>query len=153
MSLLNHLACETTVRRPIARILCFTWLGLIATTVASADDRDDFFESKIRPTLVNSCLRCHGELKASGELRVDSRDALLKGGESGPAIVPGKPAESRLIRAIERHDDVSAMPPEKEKALRPEQVAAFVSWIKDGAVWPARTAKFEVARHWAFEVN
>lgn len=153
MRLSHPLAWETTVRRPIARIFCLMWLGICATTVASAiaDDRDDFFESKIRPTLVNSCLRCHGELKSSGELRVDSREALLKGGESGPAIVPGKPGESRLIRAIERHDDVSAMPPEKEKALRPEQVAAFVSWIKDGAAWPAQTAKFEVARHWAFE--
>lgn len=141
------------MRYPIARIIVLTWLGALAAAVpsATADDRDDFFESRIRPVLVNSCLRCHGELKSSGELRVDSRDALLKGGESGPAIVPQKPEESRLIRAIERHADVSAMPPEKEKALRPEQVAAFVSWIKDGAVWPARTAKFEVARHWAFE--
>lgn len=141
------------MRRPIARTLVLTLLGVLMATppAAFADDREDFFESKIRPVLVNSCLRCHGELKSSGELRVDSRDALIKGGESGPAILPGKPEESRLVQAIQRHEDVSAMPPEKEKALLPDQVAAFVTWIKGGAVWPAKTAKFEVARHWAFE--
>src|SRR5207302_7015224 len=76
---------------------------------------------------------------------------LLKGGESGPAIVPGKPEESLLIRAIRRQADVSAMPPEKQKALRSDQIANFVSWVKAGAAWPAKPAKFETARHWAFE--
>lgn len=132
-----------------SRILC---LALVLTAgVVHADERDDHFETKIRPVLVNSCLRCHGDLKSSGELRVDSRDALMKGGESGPAIIPGKPDESRLIQAIQRHEDVSAMPPEKEKALRPDQIAAFVTWVKDGATWPATTAQFVAARHWAFE--
>jgi hypothetical protein len=127
-------------------------LALVVTGgIVRADERDDFFETKIRPVLINSCLRCHGELKSSGELRVDSRDALMKGGESGPAIIPGNPVESRLIQAIQRHEDVSAMPPEKEKALRPDQIASFVTWVKDGANWPAATARFEVARHWAFE--
>jgi hypothetical protein len=128
------------------------FLALVLTGgLVRADERDDFFETKIRPVLINSCLRCHGELKSSGELRVDSRDALMKGGESGPAIIPGNPVESRLIQAIQRHEDVSAMPPEKEKALRPEQIASFIAWVKDGANWPAATARFEVARHWAFE--
>jgi hypothetical protein len=132
-----------------SRILFF---ALVLTGgLVRADERDDFFETKIRPVLINSCLRCHGELKSSGELRVDSRDALMKGGESGPAIIPGNPVESRLIQAIQRHEDVSAMPPEKEKALRPDQIASFVTWVKDGATWPAATARFEVARHWAFE--
>lgn len=134
----------------------FTWRLLLAalafsSSLATADEREDLFETKIRPVLVNSCLRCHGQLKSSGQLRVDSRDALVKGGDSGPAIIPGTPDESLLIRAIGRHGDVSAMPPEKDKALRPDQVAAFVTWVKDGAVWPAATARFELARHWAFE--
>ncbi len=116
-----------------------------------ADDREEFFEAKIRPVLVETCLRCHGDLKKSGALRIDSREALLKGGASGEAIVPGKPEESLLIRAIQRQEDVSAMPPEKEKALKPNQVADFATWIKAGAVWPAKTAKFENAKHWAFE--
>ena len=118
---------------------------------ARADELDDLFESKIRPVLVGTCFRCHGDTKASGGLRIDSRETLLKGGESGPAIVPGKPEESRLIKAIQRQADVSAMPPEKDKALRADQVAAFVAWVKAGAVWPAKTAKFEAAKHWSLE--
>ena len=118
---------------------------------ARADEHDDLFEAKIRPVLVGTCFRCHGDAKMSAGLRIDSREMLLKGGEAGPAIVPGKPEESLLIKAIQRQADVSAMPPEKDKALRADQVAAFVEWITSGAVWPAKTAKFEVAKHWAFE--
>lgn len=80
--------------------------------VAGADDGVEFFETKIRPVLVEVCFRCHGDSKTSGELQVDSRERLLKGGASGAAIVPGRPEESLLIRAIQRQDDVSAMPPD-----------------------------------------
>ena len=126
-------------------------LLIICSHSASADERDDLFEAKIRPVLVGTCFRCHGDVKMSGALRIDSREMLLKGGESGPAIVPGKPEESLLIKAIQRQVDVSAMPPEKDKALRADQVAAFVAWVKAGAVWPSKTAKFEVAKHWSLE--
>jgi hypothetical protein len=128
-------------------------LGLLVFSgrPVGADEHDDLFETRIRPVLVNTCLRCHGELKSSAMLRVDSRDALLTGGESGPAIMPGKPEESRLIRAIQRDEDVSAMPPDKDKALRPDQVASFVAWVKAGAVWPANTARLKVDKHWAFQ--
>lgn len=132
-------------------VLLTASLLMMSSHSARADERDDFFEVKIRPVLVGTCFRCHGGTKTSGELRIDSRETLLKGGESGPAIVPGKPEESLLIKAIQRQADVSAMPPEKDKALRADQVAAFVAWIKAGANWPAKTAKFEVAKHWAFE--
>ncbi|MCX7411719.1 MAG: hypothetical protein NTZ32_26890 [Planctomycetales bacterium] len=138
------------------RTTCLTVMlvtSLLSTShhSARADERDDFFEAKIRPVLVRTCFRCHGDAKTGGALRIDSREMLLKGGESGPAIVPGKPEESLLIKAIRRQADVSAMPPEKDKALRADQVAAFVTWVKAGAVWPTQTAKFEVAKHWAFE--
>lgn len=118
---------------------------------ARADERDDFFESKIRPVLSGTCFRCHGDSKTAGGLRVDSREMLLKGGESGPAIVPGQPETSLLIKAIRREADVSAMPPEKEKSLRADQIADFVRWIKSGAAWPANSRKFEATKHWAFE--
>lgn len=133
---------------------CVTLIaGLWATAIpaARADDRDDFFEAKIRPVLVGTCFRCHGDIKTSGALRIDSRETLLRGGDSGPAIVPGKPDESLLIRAIQRQPDVSAMPPEKEQALRADQVADFVAWISAGAIWPESSARFEAARHWAYE--
>ena len=126
-------------------------LLVIVEPALMADERADFFESKIRPVLVGTCFRCHGDAKTSGELRLDSRSAMLKGGESGPAIVPGDPAASLLIQAIQRLEDVSAMPPGKDKALRPEQVADFVAWVRSGAEWPEKSAKFEISRHWAFE--
>jgi len=120
----------------------------IAAPAAAADDA--LFESAIRPVLVDACFRCHGGERVSGGLRVDSRAALVGGGDSGPAIVPGDSARSLLIQAIARHDDVSAMPPELDKALRPEQVAAFERWIGADALWPETAAAFEVEGHWAF---
>lgn len=128
----------------------FIGLTLSVSTV-SADERDSAFENAIRPVLVETCFRCHGDSKVAGELRVDTRDSLLKGGESGPAVVPGAPESSLLMKAIQRHPDVSAMPPEKDKSLRPEQVAAFENWIRAGAPWPATYKKFESTKHWAFE--
>ncbi len=117
----------------------------------SGESETDLFESAIRPVLAETCFPCHGDVKSGAELRVDSREALLKGGDSGPAIVPGRSAESLLVQAIQRHEGVSAMPPDKERTLRPDQVAAFVAWVDRGASWPAETTKFEAHRHWAFE--
>jgi len=126
-------------------------IGLaISCCIARAEDSERFFETKIRPILVETCLPCHSDLKKSGGLRLDSLDALLQGGASGPAIIAGRPDESLLIRAIQRQQDVSAMPPEQARALRPEQVADFVNWIKAGAEWPAVAARLEAANHWAF---
>lgn len=119
---------------------------------AKGDDVADLlFENSIRPVLVETCFRCHGDTKISGMLRIDSREALMQGGESGAAIVPGKPEESLLLMAIRRQADVSAMPPEKEKSLRPDQISAFETWIKDGAHWPETAKKFEHQQHWAFQ--
>ncbi len=138
-------------RLTCAGVLLAVSLLAMSGDSARADEREDFFEAKIRPVLVGTCFRCHGGTKTSGDLRIDSRERLLKGGDSGAAIVAGKPEESLLIKAIQRQADVSAMPPDKDKALRSDQVADFVAWIKAGAVWPAQTAKFEAAKHWAFE--
>jgi hypothetical protein len=133
-----------------ATLLLAGLLLVLTGRAVRADERTEFFESKIRPVLAGTCFRCHGGSKTSGALQVDSRAALLKGGESGPAIVLNNPEASLLIRAIQRQESVSAMPPEQEKALRPDQVADFVAWIKAGAVWPANSAKFANAKHWAF---
>jgi len=124
---------------------------LVAIAAGGAAADDALFEASIRPILVDTCFRCHGGERVSGGLRVDSREALLAGGDSGPAIVAGDPANSLLVQAISRHGDVSAMPPEADKALLPEQVAAFDRWIAAGALWPEVTAAFEVEGHWAFK--
>jgi cytochrome c553 len=93
-----------------------------------------FFEQKIRPVLIQHCYACHSAeaKKARGGLQVDSRAALLQGGDSGPAIVPGKPLASLLLKAL-RHDGL-AMPP-KER-LSAEIVADFEKWIAQGAPDP-----------------
>ncbi|TXT22924.1 MAG: hypothetical protein FD138_3342, partial [Planctomycetota bacterium] len=124
-------------------------LSLIVGNIAAADEVDEaFFEKKIRPVLAETCFRCHGGQKTSGKLRVDSADALSKGGESGSAVVPGQPDESLLLKAIRREDGVSAMPP--DKPLPREVIADFTAWIKAGAKWPAKVAAFRSEQHWAF---
>src|SRR5262245_39470371 len=130
-----------TARRHVKHV-CRSALAVTAVLsahVALADD--ELFERNIRPVLAGTCFRCHGDQKTSGGLRVDSRAALLTGGESGPAIVPGNPGESLLLKALLRDDDVSAMPP--DKAVVDTTVAAFEAWIRAGAPWPATAPAFE----------
>lgn len=139
-----------SVSRLIVRFLGLVIVGCWAADMAPAAADDSLFELKIRPVLVERCFSCHGDAKTSGGLKVASREALVSGGDSGPAIVPGKPGESLLMRAIRRQDDVSAMPPEKSKALRADQIADFEKWIAAGAVWPKTSAQLQGSRHWAF---
>ena len=102
--------------------------------------------------LAGTCVKCHGPTKASGGLRLDSREAMLEGGEGGPAVVPGDPKSSRLIQAVEHADKALEMPPNK---LLPRPVRAdLAAWVADGARWPkagpsGRT--FAGQKHWAFE--
>jgi cytochrome c553/mono/diheme cytochrome c family protein len=95
----------------------------------------EFFESNVRPVLAESCFRCHTATETAG-LRVDSREALLKGGDSGPAIVPGDPDASLLIKAIRHAGDAPKMPMSGSK-LSDAKIAAFAQWVRDGAVFPA----------------
>ena len=94
-----------------------------------------FFETRIRPLLAANCLACHGESARAG-LRVDSREGLLRGGETGPAIVPGAPEKSTLIKAVEHADGFPRMPRGRAK-LAAQDIEALTQWIRDGAVWPA----------------
>ena len=80
----------------------------------TADSRNAFFETNIRPVLVARCLKCHGGEKTSNSLSVSTRDALLKGGDSGPAILPGRPEQSLLLQAIRYQSDDLKMPPDKK---------------------------------------
>ncbi len=99
----------------------------------------EFFEKKIRPVLVEQCYQCHsaGAKKIKGGLRLDTRDALLQGGDSGPAIIPGRPAESLLLRAL-RHEGAVKMPPRGQ--LSQAVIADFARWIEAGAADPRGTA-------------
>jgi hypothetical protein len=111
-----------------------------------------FFETSIRPLLVEKCFRCHGEKKQWGGLRLDSRKSLLRGGESGAAIVPGKPGKSLLISAVRQTDDDLRMP--KDDKLTQRQIAELVRWVEMGAPFPTQAGTAERTRdpnHWAFQ--
>lgn len=95
----------------------------------------DFFEKKIRPVLVKQCYKCHSETeKVKGGLLLDSRAGVRQGGETGPALVLGKPDQSLLIQAIRYSDEDLQMPPKHR--LTPEQVKDFEEWVKMGAPDP-----------------
>ncbi len=94
--------------------------------------KNDFFETRVRPIFATECFSCHTDSQLGG-LRLDSRDALLKGGKSGPAIVPGDPDKSILMSAI-RQTGTLKMP--KGGKLTNDQIDAIAQWIRAGAVWP-----------------
>jgi uncharacterized coiled-coil protein SlyX len=111
----------------------------------------EFFENEIRPLLARHCFECHGEnQKPSGGLRLDSRAAILQGGESGAVVAPGKPDESLLIEAV-RYRSVE-MPPKGK--LPDDQIAKLVRWVEIGLPWPDGGEQAESApRGKAFEIT
>jgi mono/diheme cytochrome c family protein len=92
----------------------------------------DPFDSRVRPLLVKNCFTCHTTNRMGG-LEMTSREALLKGGNSGPAIVPGNPDQSLLIQAVRHTHPRLKMPPTGK--LPEEDIASLVAWVKDGAAW------------------
>ncbi len=117
-------------------------LAIVATTtfaLAWTDDekekaaKEKFFLENIRPVLFETCLKCHGPEKSENGLRVDTRQALIDGGETGEAIVPEKPEASLLLKALKYTDQDLQMPPDTK--LEDKVAEAFEKWIKDGAVW------------------
>lgn len=107
----------------------------VAPAAPATPQAIEFFESKVRPVLVANCYDCHTD-DESGGLRLDSLAALLKGGESGPAIVPGEPDNSILIKVIRHTQGFPKMPSGAPK-LRDSEIAALTDWIRSGAAWPA----------------
>lgn len=97
----------------------------------------DFFESKVRPILATNCYGCHTNSKMGG-LRVDSAEALLKGGNKGPALVPGDPDKSLLIQLLRHTDPKQRMP--MGMKLKDSEIAVMAEWVKAGAVWPKTAA-------------
>ena len=92
-------------------LLVFTPVGTAAAAQDSPAAEAEFFEAKIRPLLVQRCVKCHGSEKVSGELRIDSRQAILQGGDRGPAMIPGDAGESLIIQAVQGTNDDLSMPP------------------------------------------
>ena len=132
-------------RRPVcARVRRFGLapaILVLGATVAQGAvpvaEAEDFFELRIRPLLVEKCYSCHSETASSG-LKVNSRQALIQGGTLGPAIVPGEPAQSLLIQAVDHTHSRLRMP--LGEKLRPQQIADLVRWVEMGAPWPQSPA-------------
>jgi mono/diheme cytochrome c family protein len=133
-------------------------LAVAAETTSAISKADsDFFESKIRPIFANNCYKCHSDQapKLKGGLSVEFREPMLKGGDTGPAIVPGNPDKSLLIEAVRYGNPDLQMPP-KGKKLSDEEIAALVEWVKRGAPDPRSAAaqaatRKTAAQHWAFQ--
>ena len=133
---------------------------------ATSKELETLFESKVRPLLTAKCQRCHGDKLAEAGLRLDSRRSMLAGSDTGPVVVPGDAAKSRLVAAV-RHADGLAMPPDEK--LSGDEVATLEAWVAAGAPWsgpggdsgdapqPSRTAAMEerlaaaLQSHWAFK--
>ncbi|MFO0850408.1 MAG: PSD1 and planctomycete cytochrome C domain-containing protein [Gemmataceae bacterium] len=115
--------------------------------VAVVGQPDPGLTARARSVLA-TCVRCHGPAKQLGGLRLDRRADVLRGGDSGPAVAPGKPADSLLLKKVTAHDEAERMPPDGDP-LPAEQVRALKDWIAAGAAWP--TADQQAApTHWAF---
>ena len=133
-------------------------LSLVAPEIspgASAPDHAgvEFFEKHVRPVLVENCYKCHSATaeKVKGGLLLDSRDGLLKGGDSGPAILPGDPERSLLIKAIRYTDENLQMPP-KGRKLTELQIEDLTAWVKMGAPLGISNFKSQISKpHWAFQ--
>ena len=146
-------------RALLISILSLSIALTIASSLRAADPGMEFFEKKVRPVLVEHCYRCHSTAKKQrGGLVLDSRDGIRKGGDNGPAVVPGKPKDSLLLQAV-RYDDELRMPP---KGKLPDAVIADLKkWIAMGAPDPrtatiaAATTKpldvHEARKFWAFQ--
>ncbi|PYM11104.1 MAG: hypothetical protein DME18_14835, partial [Verrucomicrobia bacterium] len=138
-----------------------------ATASAAGPDQAgiEFFEQKIRPVLVEHCYKCHAKdsEKIKGGLRLDTRDGLLKGGDTGPALIAGDVEKSLLIKAVRYTDEDLRMPPRKSGGkLSDEQIADLEAWIRMGAPDPRTSDAVmqegpplsdpeKVRNHWAFK--
>ncbi len=124
-----------------------------------ADDDDakrkslEFFESRVRPVLVEHCQKCHGPDKQWAGLRLDDRASLMNGGESGPAVSLDDVGNSLLLKAVRHDSDASPMPPEGK--LTPAQIADLETWIRDGLAFPEGVKVGGLPKpdpnHWSFQ--
>jgi mono/diheme cytochrome c family protein len=141
-------------RRGLALAVLVLMTAGTARAAGAAAEAVAAFENEVRPLLVQKCVRCHGPKRHENGLRLDAREAVLRGGMGGPAVVPGDPEKSLLVAAIRRRGKLR-MPP--GGALRDGEVVALVRWVAQGAPWPQdagaphRTADgARGKRHWAF---
>ena len=123
---------------------------VFAAACCRVSDADDGYETTVRPLLRARCIACHGALASEAGLRLDTAAAARAGGASGPAVVPGEPERSEILRRVAAADPAERMPPEGA-ALSPDEIGALRRWIAAGAVGPAgESPEEDPRRHWAF---
>ena len=136
----------------------FLFAGPAAIGAEIAPENLAFFESKVRPLLIERCYECHGEKKQKGGLRLDSRAGWQMGGDTGPALLPGQPHESLIIKAVRQLDPDLQMPPKTK--LAESEIETLVTWVKMGAPDPrtgavakrsAGLSLEEGRKHWAYQ--
>jgi hypothetical protein len=143
-------------------LLLMPALLLPISTAAASETTDgaEFFEKRVRPVLAQHCYACHSVKsgKSKGGLRVDSRAALLRGGDSGPAMLPREPEKSLLIQVLQHGEDLVKMPPKGK--LPAGVIADLREWVGRGAPWPSAPSGTETAqatatesggKHWAWQ--
>jgi hypothetical protein len=119
----------------VPRFTILTAAVLASHAVALADEGMDFFEKKVRPLLSDRCFECHSpDKKVKGGLRLDSREGWAKGGDTGPAVMPGEPEKSLLVEAVRYGNRDLQMPPKQK--LSTDEIAVFEQWVKLGAPDP-----------------
>lgn len=126
--------------RLILRVLPGVLLACLGQGVLAAPaeaEKVEFYQSQVLPILQEHCIKCHGGEKTRGGLKLTSREAILKGGDIGPAVSIEKPAESLLIKAINYKDEDLQMPPKGK--LAPEQIEVMARWVQMGLPFPAGT--------------
>ena len=138
--------------------LCLLLVPVTASIHAQDPSSPEFFESRIRPLLVEHCMECHGPTQQEAGLRLDSGEGFRQGSDSGQIFDSNLPHDSLILRAVRYEDDIR-MPPDGR--LSEEQIGTIEQWVKTGAVWPAEVALqpikakssvFELAKdHWAFQ--
>ena len=116
------------------KLLLAMSLVLLGVALSYSDSSEDkqVFEKRVWPILRDNCLKCHGGERTRNGLDVSTREDLLRGGDHGPAIVPGEPEKSLLIRSV-RYEGDYHMPPRGK--LSQQEVAELIEWVKRGAPW------------------
>jgi cytochrome c553 len=153
----SRVAWQMKGERFATRRLYFCWilgLALLGSLASRAAETNFDFSKDVRPLLQKHCYQCHGPEKQKSGLRLDIREAALTGGDGyAPVIVPGKSAESPLIRFMRGEEKGMEMPPEKDRVSE-QEIEIIAGWIDGGAIWPDGiddAVMVDKTDHWAFK--
>ncbi|QDV53144.1 PSD1 and planctomycete cytochrome C domain-containing protein [Gimesia fumaroli] len=126
------------------------FLLLIAAPLLPAADKVDYLK-EIKPIFAEKCYACHSSLKQEAELRLETRELMLNGGDSGSVLKPGKPAQSLILERILAKEDEQMPPPEEGSRLTDHEITLIKAWIAQGAITPKEEIPGSPKDHWAFQ--